>query len=80
MVSWLIGRIQAHFESVQRIADSTTLPHVMCYLDSRLAEKLDLTHLTERLIQGKGHPNTLTTDQKLELWDQLKILSMSLIY
>ncbi|PIN22508.1 Peroxisomal assembly protein PEX3 [Handroanthus impetiginosus] len=71
------AQIQAHFESVQRIADSTTLPHVMHFLSSRLAESLDLTHLTERLIQGKGQPNTLTTAEKLELWDRLKILSFT---
>ncbi|KAL6552535.1 hypothetical protein OROHE_007899 [Orobanche hederae] len=68
------AQIQAHFESVQGVADSTTLPHVMHLLDSRLAENLDLTQLTERLIQGKGQPNTLTTTEKLELWDRLKIL------
>lgn len=72
----LFDRIQAHFESVQKIADSTTIPHVMHLLDTRLAEHLDLTHLTERLIQGKGQPNTLTTNEKLELWDRLKTLSM----
>ncbi|KAL0464174.1 UNVERIFIED_CONTAM: Peroxisome biogenesis protein 3-2 [Sesamum latifolium] len=71
------AQIQAHFESVQRIADSTTLPHVMHFLESRLAENLDLTHLTERLIQGKGQPNTLTMAEKLELWDRLKILSFT---
>ncbi|KAL6552526.1 hypothetical protein OROHE_007892 [Orobanche hederae] len=71
------AQIQAHFESVQGVADSTTLPHVMHLLDSRLAENLDLTQLTERLIQGKGQPNTLTTTEKLELWDRLKILSFT---
>ncbi|KAL2465136.1 Peroxisome biogenesis protein 3-2 [Abeliophyllum distichum] len=71
------AQMQAHFESIQRIADSTTFPHVMQYLDSRVAENLDLTHFTERLIQGKGGPNTLTTAEKLELWDRLKILSFT---
>ncbi|KAL6494332.1 hypothetical protein OROGR_031132 [Orobanche gracilis] len=71
------AQIQAHFESVQGVAESTTLPHVMHLLDSRLAENLDLTQLTERLIQGKGQPNTLTTTEKLELWDRLKILSFT---
>lgn len=70
-------QIQKHFESVQSIADSTTLPHVMHYLENRIGENLDLTHLTERLIQGKGQPNALTSDQKLELWDRLKILSFT---
>ncbi|KAL3639365.1 hypothetical protein CASFOL_017272 [Castilleja foliolosa] len=71
------AQIQAHFESVQRIADSTTLPHVMHLLDNRLTENLDLTQLTERLIQGKGQPNTLNKAEKLELWDRLKILSFT---
>ncbi|GFP86220.1 peroxisome biogenesis protein 3-2 [Phtheirospermum japonicum] len=71
------AQIQAHFESVQRIADSTTLPHVMHLLDNRLTENLDLTQLTKRLIQGKGQPNTLTAAEKLELWDRLKILSFT---
>ncbi|XP_051119241.1 peroxisome biogenesis protein 3-2-like isoform X2 [Andrographis paniculata] len=70
-------QIQAHFESVQIIADSTTLPHVMQFLENQINENLDLTHLTERLIQGKGHPNTLTASEKLELWDRLKILSFT---
>ncbi|XP_073134495.1 peroxisome biogenesis protein 3-2 [Henckelia pumila] len=71
------AQIQSHFESVQGIADSTTLPHVMDLLDCRLAENLDLTQLTKRLIQGKGQPNTLSTSEKLELWDKLKILSFT---
>ncbi|CAA2993717.1 peroxisome biogenesis 3-2-like [Olea europaea subsp. europaea] len=69
--------MQSHFESIQRIADSTTFPHVMEYLESQVAENLDLAHFTERLIQGKGQPNTLTTAEKLELWDRLKILSFT---
>ncbi|KAL3640742.1 hypothetical protein CASFOL_015710 [Castilleja foliolosa] len=71
------AQIQAHFESVQKIADSTTLPRVMHLLDNRLTENLDLSQLTERLIQGKGQPNTLTTVEKHELWDRLKILSFT---
>ena len=67
--------MQAHFESIQRIADTITLPHSMHYLSSRIAEELDLSHLTERLMKGKGQPNTLTPSEKLELWDRLKILS-----
>lgn len=70
--------MQTHFENIQRIANTTTMPHAMHYLSSRIAEELDLTHLTERLMRGKGQPNTLTSAEKLELWGQLKILSMSL--
>lgn len=67
--------MQEHFDKIQKIADSTTLSHVMQYLSSRIAEELDLTPLTERLMKGKGQPNTLTAAEKLELWDRLKILS-----
>ncbi|KAL1564057.1 peroxisome biogenesis protein 3-1-like [Salvia divinorum] len=70
-------QIQAHFQSVQRIADSATMPHVMHFLDIHLAESFDLTPLTERLIQGKDQANALTKTEKLELWDRLKILSFT---
>lgn len=72
--------MQAHFENIQQIAATTTLPHAMLYLSSRVAEELDIMHLTERLIRGKGQPNTMTTSEKLELWDRLKILSTSLLF
>ncbi|KAL8478681.1 hypothetical protein ACS0TY_030528 [Phlomoides rotata] len=49
----------------------------MHFLDTKLAENLDLTPLTERLMQGKGQPTALTMTEKLELWDQLKILSFT---
>ncbi|RXH96612.1 hypothetical protein DVH24_009116 [Malus domestica] len=68
------AQMQAHFENIQRIADTTTLPHAMYYLSSRIAEELDLSHLTERLMQVKGQP---TSQEKLELWDRLKILSFT---
>ena len=69
-------RIQAHFEHIQRIADTTTLPHAIQHLQTRIEEDLDLSHLTERLMMGKGQPNTLTLAEKLDLWENLKILSM----
>ncbi|KAJ4832337.1 hypothetical protein Tsubulata_027820 [Turnera subulata] len=53
------AQMQAHFENVQRIADTTTLPHAMHYLSTRIEEELDLSHLTERLMKGKGQPNTM---------------------
>ncbi|KAL6961812.1 peroxisomal membrane protein pex32, partial [Sarracenia purpurea var. burkii] len=68
------AQLQAHFENIQRIADTTTLPHSMLYLSNRVAKELDISHLTERLIRGKDDPNTMTAFEKLELWDRLKIL------
>ncbi|KAJ4848650.1 hypothetical protein Tsubulata_023498 [Turnera subulata] len=72
------AQMHAHFENVQRIADTTTLPHAMHYLSTRIEEELDLSHLTERLMKGKGQPNTMSSSEKLELWERLKILSMKL--
>ncbi|XVF53823.1 hypothetical protein PTKIN_Ptkin05aG0129600 [Pterospermum kingtungense] len=71
------AQMQIHFENIQRIADTTTLPHAMHYLSCRIAEDLDLSHLTERLMKGKGQPNSLSPSEKLELWDRLKILSFT---
>ncbi|KAK9115397.1 hypothetical protein Syun_022194 [Stephania yunnanensis] len=68
---------QAHFENIQRIADSTTLPYAMHYLQSRISDELDPSYLTERLMQAKGESNALTSLEKLELWDRLKILSFT---
>lgn len=67
-----------HFENIQRIADTMTLPHTMLYLSSRVAEELDLLHLTDKLMRGKDQSNSLTPAEKLELWDRLKILSMQI--
>ncbi|XP_022929118.1 peroxisome biogenesis protein 3-2-like isoform X1 [Cucurbita moschata] len=71
------AQIQAHFEHIQRIADTTTLPHAIQHLQTRIEEDLDLSHLTERLMMGKGQPNTLTLAEKLDLWENLKILSFT---
>lgn len=74
-----IDRMQAHFENIQRIADTTTLPHVMDHLSSRIAEELDLSQLLERLQNAKNQPNSLTHSEKIELWDRLKIISMNIL-
>ncbi|XP_077221142.1 peroxisome biogenesis protein 3-2-like [Tasmannia lanceolata] len=75
----LKAQLQTHFESIQRISDSTTLPYAIHYLRTRVSEELDLSYITERLMQGKGQPNTLTQKEKLELWERLKILSFTRI-
>lgn len=74
-----INRMQAHFENIQKIADTTTLPHAVHYLSSQIAEELDHSQLIERLQKAKGQPNSLTPSEKHELWDRLKILSMNLM-
>lgn len=74
-----VDRIQLHFENIQRIADTTTLPHAMPHLSCRIAEDLNLSHLMERLVKEKDQPNSLSSLEKLELWDSLKILSMKVV-
>ncbi|KAJ4713488.1 Peroxisome biogenesis 3-2-like protein [Melia azedarach] len=71
------AQMQAHFEEVQKIADATTLPHAIHYLSTQIAEQLDLSPLTEKLMRGKEQPNTLSSSERLELWDRLKILSFT---
>lgn len=77
-VSELIrAQLQTHFENIQRISDTTTLPYAMHYLRSRILEELDLSHLTEKLMQVKGQSNAITSKEKLELWETLKVLSFT---
>ncbi|GKV05119.1 hypothetical protein SLEP1_g17160 [Rubroshorea leprosula] len=71
------AQLQAHFENIQRIADTTTLPHAMHCLSCTIAEELDLSPLTEMLKKGKDQPNSLSFSEKLELWDRLTILSFT---
>jgi peroxin-3 len=66
-------QMKAHFESIQMIVDSTTLPHAMQFLSIRISEEIDVSHVMDRLNQGKG---MLSPPEKLQLWDELKILSM----
>ena len=70
-------RLEAHFQKVQRISDTTTLPFALHYLRSRVMEELDISHLTERLLQGKGE---LTPEDKYETWEKIKILSMMILW
>lgn len=65
-------RLQNHFDGIQKISETITLPYTMQYLDSRISEELDLSYLTEKLMQGKGQSNA---KERLELWERLKILS-----
>lgn len=68
------AQMQEHFETIQRIASTTTLPRAMNFLSTRTNEELNLSVLTERLKQGK---DVLTLPEKLELWDKLKVLSFT---
>ncbi|KAF5181979.1 Peroxisome biogenesis protein 3-1 [Thalictrum thalictroides] len=69
------SQLQTHFENIQRIVDSTTLPYAMYYLRNRISEDLDLSYLTNRLNQVKDL--RMTKLEKLELWENLKVLSFT---
>ncbi|KAE8676137.1 Peroxisome bioproteinsis protein 3-2 [Hibiscus syriacus] len=71
------AQMQAHFENIQRIADTTTLPHAIHYLSCRIDDDLNLSHLTNRLMKGKDQPSSLSSSEKLVLWERLKILSFT---
>lgn len=66
--------MQLHFQSIQRISDTSRLPNVLPQLKSELSGRLDLSGLTGKLMQGKDAPQILSGKEKLELWETLKIL------
>ncbi|KAF9625597.1 hypothetical protein IFM89_024370 [Coptis chinensis] len=68
------AQLQAHFESIQRIVDSTSLPYAMYYLLNRVSDELDHSQLTDRL---KLEKDTLTSLEKIEIWENLKILNFT---
>ncbi|XP_010500402.1 PREDICTED: peroxisome biogenesis protein 3-2-like [Camelina sativa] len=68
------NQMKAHFENIQLIVDSTTLPHAMQYLSIRISEEIDVSDVMERLDKGKG---MLSSSEKLQFWDELKILSFT---
>ncbi|KAG2315857.1 hypothetical protein Bca52824_018979 [Brassica carinata] len=67
-------QMKAHFDNIQMIADITTLPHALRRLSSRIAEEIDVSGVMETLSKGKG---TLVPSEKLQLWNELKILSFT---
>jgi len=68
----LYVRMKAHFDNIQMIADTTTLPHAIHHLSSRVVEEIDVSSIMDKLSKGKG---ILIPSEKLQLWNELKILS-----
>lgn len=71
------AQLQIHFHSIQRISDTTTLPTLLPRLKSQLFCQIDLSGLTEKLAQGKDAHQALTGQERIELWEELKILSFT---
>eukprot|EP00252_Welwitschia_mirabilis_P016167 TRINITY_DN3570_c0_g3_i1.p1 TRINITY_DN3570_c0_g3~~TRINITY_DN3570_c0_g3_i1.p1 ORF type:complete len:372 (-),score=70.94 TRINITY_DN3570_c0_g3_i1:751-1866(-) len=68
------ARLREHFESLQNISETTSFAAVLYNFKVRLFQELDYTGLTERLKRDKG---LLTSQEKVELWERLKILSFT---
>lgn len=73
-------RLQAHFEKVQRICDTTTLPLAMHQLSVNIMSELDISKLTDKLRQGKVGSSALTPKEKYDTWEEIKIKSMIYIF
>jgi peroxin-3 len=67
-------QMKAHFDNIQMIADTTTLPHAIHHLSSRVVEEIDVSSIMDKLSKGKG---ILIPSEKLQLWNELKILSFT---
>eukprot|EP00245_Coleochaete_scutata_P003638 TRINITY_DN15409_c0_g1_i1.p1 TRINITY_DN15409_c0_g1~~TRINITY_DN15409_c0_g1_i1.p1 ORF type:complete len:401 (-),score=82.62 TRINITY_DN15409_c0_g1_i1:203-1405(-) len=72
-----VAQIQNHFESIQEISDSTTLPSVLSHVKLRLFELVDLSVLTNKLMAGKEASNDLAPKEKVQIWQELKVLSFT---
>ncbi|KAJ7543640.1 hypothetical protein O6H91_09G046200 [Diphasiastrum complanatum] len=70
-------QLQCHFESIQQISDSTTLPSVLPQVKDRLFRLVELSDLTDRLLAGKDNPQGMSHQDKVQLWQRIKILSFT---
>ncbi|KAJ1289229.1 hypothetical protein BS78_02G148400 [Paspalum vaginatum] len=71
------NQLQEHFEKVQRICDTTTLPLAMHHLCDKITTLLDISKLTDKLRQGKVESSALTPKEKLDTWEEIKIKSFT---
>ncbi|KAI5084455.1 hypothetical protein GOP47_0000624 [Adiantum capillus-veneris] len=70
------AQLQVHFQNIQRISDTTTLPSILLRLKSQIFFLLDLSRLTEELEQDKEN-SRLGAQERIECWEKLKITSFS---
>ncbi|CAN6224066.1 unnamed protein product [Urochloa humidicola] len=71
------NQLQEHFEKVQRICDTTTLPMAMHQLSEKIMSELDISKLTDKLRQGKVESSALTPKEKYDTWEEIKIKSFT---
>jgi len=70
------NQLQQHFEKVQSICDTTTLPLAMHQLCENITSQLDISKLTAKLRQGKAESRAMTPKEKYDTWEEIKIKSM----
>ncbi|KAK9861702.1 hypothetical protein WJX84_011452 [Apatococcus fuscideae] len=70
--------LQRHFDSIQSISDSTTLPQALRDLQRHVARLTGVHQLLDLLREGKkGHGLAATPSGKLETWQQLKLAAFT---
>ncbi len=67
-------RLHEHFDSIQRISDTTTLPSLLPPLRERLHQLVDVDALTARLMAARG-AEALTPAEKYAAWEELTVQS-----
>lgn len=67
--------VKQHFQSIQKISDQTTLPSILPQLRQQLLAQVDLDTLTDTLHKARNGQLDITHEKKLELWNQIKVLS-----
>eukprot|EP00899_Mesostigma_viride_P029731 jgi/Mesvir1/9943/Mv06641-RA.2 len=72
-------QLHAHFEAIQNVADTKTLPSVLPLLKERLFASLELASLTNALMVARegGGDKQLPARHKMALWQELKIKSFT---
>ncbi|GAB4822135.1 hypothetical protein N2152v2_009181 [Parachlorella kessleri] len=82
------AHLQHHFDSIQDIADNTTIPSLLPALAAALNRAADVDSLLEKLRQSKdagnggaaqqpGQQAPLTGEQKVALWEELSIAAFT---
>jgi hypothetical protein len=70
------AHLEHHFESIQQIADVTTLPSLLPLLSRTLATADGIDASLERLRSAKGGTVSLSPDEKRQLWNELSGASL----
>eukprot|EP01023_Acetabularia_acetabulum_P015803 TRINITY_DN1773_c0_g1_i3.p1 TRINITY_DN1773_c0_g1~~TRINITY_DN1773_c0_g1_i3.p1 ORF type:complete len:407 (-),score=68.31 TRINITY_DN1773_c0_g1_i3:167-1387(-) len=68
-------KLAGHFESVKKVALQVTLPLELLKLKQKIFELADVDKLTKKLRDARQGTITLSSEEKQEVWNQLKVVS-----